>query len=316
MKYLKKFETTSQFDDFKNGSEWITPNVSYIVEANNVNFQPYVPPPILLGDIAYWDGSKVKIVSSDKWNSSLGTPVGVVVIPEGMLPDGKARIVSLKYVNADGTPADSRPALYWEKTGNYVDTTLTNYNRVPTTDNAGSTSTGSNHDGILPSDDTDNFTEATSFVDPTAKYWSTSLLIPSPYLGDNSTFNPEYSKDISGYNNALSDFNGLTNTQTLVGLGSDYQAANAAWNYTGGVNGTGLQWYLPAAGELGFLVARFKAINESITTAGGVAVNLDNFWSSSEYSSAYAYCLGMVIGLMHGGLKDDKSSVRPFAVLA
>ena len=320
MKYLKKFETTSQFDDFKNGSEWITPNISYIVEQSSLNFQPYVPPPpqpILLGEIAYWDGSKVKTVSSDKWTTSLGTPVGVVVIPEGMLPDGKARIVSLKYVNADGTPADSRPSLYWEKTGNYVDTTLTNYNRVPTTDNAGSTSTGSNHDGILPSDDTDNFTEATSFVDSTAKYWSTSLLIPSPYLGDNSTLNPEYSKTISGYNNALSDFNGLTNTQTLVGLGSDYQAANAAWNYTGGVSGTGLQWYLPAAGELGFLMSRFKAINNAITTAGGVAVDSAYFfWSSSEYSSDSACCLGMVIGLVGIGLKDDKSSVRPFAVLA
>ena len=45
MKYLKKFEKISQFEDFKNGSEWITPNVSYVVETSECNFQPYVPPP-------------------------------------------------------------------------------------------------------------------------------------------------------------------------------------------------------------------------------------------------------------------------------
>ena len=275
------------------------------------------PQPISLGDIAYWDGSNVKTISSDKWKTSLGTPVGVVVIPEGMLPDGKARIVSLKYVNADGTPADSEQYLMWGVYG--TDTSLTNYNRLPTTDNAGSTSTGISSYGFLPSDDTDNFFGATSFVDPAAKYHELAkVFIPSPYLGDNSTFNPEYSKVISGYNNALSDFNGLTNTQTLVGLGSNYQAANAAWNYTGGVSGTGLQWYLPAAGELGFLMPRFKAINESITTAGGVTVAVGSYYflSSSELSSYDVYYLERYPGDMNYDYKDNDYCVRPFAVLA
>ena len=310
MKYLKKFETTSEFDVFKTSDKWATPHVSYIVEANNVNFQPYVPPPILLGDIAYWDGSNVKTISSDKWNTSLGTPVGVVVIPEGMLPDGKPRIVSLKFVNADGTPSDSRQGLTWGGYG--TDTSLTNYYRLPTTDNAGSTSTGISSYGYLPSD---NFTGATSYVDPAAKYDDTSNLIPSPYLGDNSTLNPEYSKVMPEYNNPLSDFNGLTNTQTLVGLGTGYQAANACWNYTGGVSGTGLQWYLPAAGELGFLMPRFKAINAAITTAGGV-VGSGYFWSSSEYSPEYVYCLYTSYGFMDSYRKSVTSYyVRPFAVL-
>ena len=330
MKYLRLFQNDSQYSEFLTASDYIEPHVVMIQAGSEEPIlyfkslaepglpdQPTTPEgPISLGDIAYWDGSKVKTISSDKWTTSLGTPVGVVVIPSGMLPDGKARIVSMKYVKSDGAPADSGRGLCWEESGNYVDTPLTNYNRVPTTDNAGSTSTGSAALGYLPSD---NFTDVASFVDPTAKYKVDEpgpAFIPSPYLGDNSTFNPEYSKVISGYNNALSDFNGLTNTQTLVGLGSNYQAANAAWNYTGGVSGTGLQWYLPAAGELGFLMSRFKAINNAITTAGGVAVDTYYFWSSSEYLSKYAYCLYTSDGYVDITGKDYNIYVRPFAALA
>ena len=327
MKYLRLFQNDSQYSEFLTASDYIEPHVVMIQAGSEEPIlyfkslaepglpdQPTTPEgPISLGDIAYWDGSTVKTISSDKWTTSLGTPVGVVVIPEGMLPDGKARIISLKYVNADGTPSDSVQTLKWGVNG--TDTSLTNYNRVPTTDNAGSTSTGSNSYGYLPSD---NFTGATSFVDSAAKYRGTSSTsrIPSPYLGDNSTFNTEYSKAISGYNNLLSDFNGLTNTQTLVGLGSGYEAANACWNYTGGVNGTGLQWYLPAMGELGFLMIRFKAINNAITTAGGVAVDTYYFWSSSEYLSKYAYCLYTSDGYVDITGKDYNIYVRPFAALA
>ena len=97
-----------------------------------------------------------------------------------------------------------------------TDTTLTNYTKVPITNNTSNTSNSSNSFGFLPSD---NFTGSTSFVDSSAKYNLTSNLIPSPYNGNE--FNTDYSKEISG-NNALSDFKGLSNTQTLVGLGGIY----------------------------------------------------------------------------------------------
>ena len=60
MKYIKKFEKISQFEDFKNGSEWITPNVSYIVENKGCKFQPYIPPPQKIVNYirAYIDGLK------------------------------------------------------------------------------------------------------------------------------------------------------------------------------------------------------------------------------------------------------------------
>lgn len=317
MKYLKYLQTANDFELFKNSEDYILPNVSYVVETEDVSFEPYVapPPPISLCDIAYWDGSTVCTVSQSEWNSSLGTPVGVVIIPEGFAPDGKARMVGLKYATLAGTSSDSSVSLKWGLSG--IDTSLTNYTRIPTTDNAGSTSTGSDHYGYLPSD---NFTDTQSYVDPLAKYAGSSNLIPSPYLGDNRTFNPEYSKVISGHNNALSDFDGLGNTQTLVGLGTGYAAANACWNYDGGVSDTNIQWYLPAAGELGFLVCRLKAINEAIATVGGVAVDSSHFWSSSEseaYGAIFAYAMNTNRGYVDHTYRKayDYGYARAFAII-
>ena len=330
--YLKIFNTSSEYQTFVSG-DYATPNVSYVLETNSVYYHPYdgnepIEPDVPdvpdtpdtpsstanLCDIAYWDGSKVKTVSQDNWNSSLGTPVGVVVIPSGMLPDGKARMIGLKYATAAGTSSDSSLGMFWGGYG--TDTSLTNYTKVPTTDNAGSTSTGSNANGYLPSD---KFTGRTSFVDSTAKYSQTSNLIPSPYLGDDKTFNPEYSKEIlSGDTNVnvLSDFNGLSNTEYLVGLGNGYTAANAAHNYDGGVTGTDIQWYLPAMGELGFIMPRFNAINAAIQSVGGVAVYGDGgVWSSSEYSSNNVYTVTTGQGGVANYGKTFSISVRAFACL-
>ena len=310
MKYLKKFNNASEYETFKNSNEFLTPNVSFAVEDEIFYYQPYIPPPISLCDIAYWDGSAVKTVSKDNWSTSLGTPIGVVVIPEGMLPDGKARMVGLKPVDSSGNPSSSHVNIVWGSAD--TDTSLTNYTKVPTTDNAGSTSTGSNSYGYLPSD---KFTGTTSYVDSAAKYRTTSNLIPSPYLynGGELAFNPEYSKAIEG-NNALSDFNGLSNTEALIGLGTGYTAANACWNYFDGVSNT--QWYLPATGELGFLMPRFNEINSALTSVGGVAVvSSDNFWSSSEYSSNDAYYLNPGNGSINYFNKNDINSVRAFSLV-
>jgi hypothetical protein len=135
-------------------------------------------------------------------------------------------------------------------------------------------------------------------------------MIPSPYLGEAP--NPEYSKEISGYNNALSDFNGLSNTQTLVGLGAGYVAANAAYKYNDGASN--LQWYLPSMGELGYLMPRFNEINNVIKALGGVAVNGSNyFWSSSEYSNNVAYNLSANSGFVSYYDKVYDYYVRPFS---
>ena len=258
-----------------------------------------------VGDIAYWDGTKVKTVPSDKYYSSMGSPIGVVVIPEGFAPDGKTRIVSLYGVDITGNKVSLNVSMKWGPIN--TDTSLTNYTKVPTTDNNGSTSTGSSGYGYLPSD---KFTGSTSFVDPQTKYYGSTPYIPSPYLGNNP--NPEYYKTLNG-NNILSDFNGLNNTKTLVNLGSDYQAANAAWKYKDG--SSNLQWYLPGIGELGYLISRLKKINNTINVLNGIYLVNSGFWSSSEGDSKNAYNVGTGDGNTYSYSKTHRFYVRPFAII-
>ena len=42
MKYIRRFKTSSDYEVFKNGSDWITPNIVYINENSNLYLQPYV----------------------------------------------------------------------------------------------------------------------------------------------------------------------------------------------------------------------------------------------------------------------------------
>ena len=314
MKYFRVFETESNYTDFVNGSDYVTPNLCVIRSTGGTKCKPYIPPPpaAVAGDVAYWDGSKIKTTPYSKWNTSLGAPVGVVVVPEGFAPDGRARIIGLKPVDNKGNQSSSHVFMQWKANSNYVDTELINYTEVPTTDNAGSTSTGFGSKGYLPSD---KFTGTTSYVDTKAKYSMTSNLIPSPYLGESP--NPEYYKEIlsNGINvNALSDFNGLSNTEILVGLGSDYVAANAAWKYKDGTSN--LQWHLPAMGEFGYLMPRFNEINSVITALDGVAVKDGGaFWSSSEYNSEKACYLSAYDGSVGPAFEGSRLYVYPFAIL-
>ena len=309
MKYLKYFEQASAYEAYKNGSDYILPNVSYVEENDTIFYESKVLELAVAGDIAYWNGSKVKTVSQDNWDSSLGIPVGVVVVPSGFAPDGKARMLSLNWASSSSTSSTSASSMKWSNVK--VDTSLTNYNRVPTTDNAGSTTTGYNKNGYLPSD---KFTGATSYVDSTAKYNSSYDMIPSPYLGDKP--NPAYYAEISGYNNALADFDGKGNTDVLVALGSDYIAANAARNYKA-AGAEEIEWYLPAEGELGYMIVRFNKIQAALTKVN--APQLDGsgyYWSSSEYSSNDVYDMGANNGYVYNSnSKTNYHSVRPFAII-
>jgi hypothetical protein len=302
MWYLFRFKTKADYDAYKQNSNWMRPNLSAIEESKLAKFNKVIS----LGDVAYWNGGSVYTVAKDKWSSLLGTPIGVVVIPSGMLPDGKARMIGLKPVDNNGNASSSHVQMAWGPNG--TNTSLTDYNHLPITDNIGLTSTGSDYTGRLPSD---KFTGSQSFVDSKSKYNGTSKLIPSPYLGDDKTLNPEYSKEIDK-GNMFGDFNGLQNTEVLVGLGSDYVAASAAWKYSDGVSDT--QWYLPAMGELGFILPRFNVINDAITAVGGIMPNF-GIWSSSEASGGYANRLNPNTGAASNYNTRTNGCVRPFAML-
>lgn len=290
------------------GSGYAVLQDKQIVENRVLNKEPLI---YNITDIAYWDGMQIKVVSENNWKSSLGTPIGVVVIPTGILPDGKARIVAVNTVDINGNPSTEYINVDWGDTT--IDTPLINFDKLPRTNNK-STITPATF-GYLP---TDMDTGTPSITDPKAKYLETSTLIPSPYLND--TLNPEYSNALEGGNNALSDFNGMINTSTLVNLGDSYIAANMAWKYSDGASPT--QWYLPSIGELGFLAVRRNAINNVLNKIGGVPIipkYQHYLWSSTEEKAYSAYGLlssNYVTGIgKDGDLPAYSYYVRPFAMI-
>lgn len=45
MKYLKEFETHAEYEAYKNGQDYLTPNVSWCVDLDEVHFNKYTPQP-------------------------------------------------------------------------------------------------------------------------------------------------------------------------------------------------------------------------------------------------------------------------------
>ena len=318
MKHLKLFQVESEYNSYKNGSDYVLPNVSYVEETKSVWYDALKSFGHEVGDIclANANGDK-KFIKVGESIPDGYEPIGVVVIPSShdVYGTGECAVLSLKYMNYT-TPNEgsiSYQGMYWGGYGTEI-TGMTNYNQVPyiaasasaQTDTYSPTINGTSGNTYLPSD---NFTGSTCGHDTSAKYYGTSVKpAPSPYLTDGSR-NPLYyqTSSPSTMANALSDFNGVSNTNIIIGLAtaqSDwktatsitnsydsgyYPAACCCWRYStvGTVQG---DWYLPACGELGYLCARFKTINNAIQylidlgfsdSCSLVAIN--NFWSSSEY---------------------------------
>lgn len=80
------------------------------------------------GDVAYWDGAEVKTIPLIKYEESLGTAIGVVVIPSVHMTDSKIRIISLHAVNESGGNGDGR-SIKWSQVSR--DTSISNYTEVP-----------------------------------------------------------------------------------------------------------------------------------------------------------------------------------------
>ena len=136
-------------------------------------------------------------------------------------------------------------------------------------------------------------------------YYSFPSYIPSPYLTDGSRNSGYYqTTEPLTTGNALADFDGRGNTDKIIAqrgtkdytswkptfdLQSDYPAASCCdmFHTEGTQQG---DWYLPACGELGYIMPPFNKINDAInkmsTTYGssvGVELNSSDYyhWSST-----------------------------------
>lgn len=251
--------------------------------------------------------------------------IGVVVIPtsHNVYGNGQPGIIALKSISCI-TPDEGAMTNELISWGNYkVDhPELTNYQKMV------SIGTCENFNDIsvqmrvyFPSDSFSTVTNPDG--DKLAGYFyndATKYCAPSPYNVDGFSRNPIYHSTDYG-TNALSDFDGYNNTailltkataedwktvDQLVNPASDdpadtagYQpAACACWRYhtTGTEQG---DWYLPSIAEIGYVVARYSVIDDSISAINrwnpnsALPIPPEGISSSTEFSAWYenAVCI-------------------------
>ena len=165
-------------------------------------------------------------------------------------------------------------------------------------------------------------------------------LIPSPYLS-NGSINPifrsegtvgaalsgrEYTDILLNLSTAQADWK-TAETITNSYSSNYYPAACTTWRYSTVGTSQG-DWYLPSIGELLYVPARAKQIQEALDAIGNVLkfngeesmvgasfrdMSFFCAWSSSEFSGSYARYLGTVDGVADYGAKDLGSPVVAFA---
>lgn len=332
---------------FKNGKK-LTPAIGSAgllkIMMNGSQLWPEISKEIPLqdtkaGDVLLWDKAGVRklFVSSDdlsSYPSDSYTPIGIVVIPAShdVYGDGSCGVMSLKEMNCDtpSTGGTSEQSMDWGIYGTDI-SALSNLDQVPTGNTSNGIPTGQTSYAYLPSD---KFSGTQCAHDTDAFYYSSSY-IPSPYLTDGSR-NPGYyqTSSPSSSSNAMSDFDGIGNTEKIITqrgtkdynswtpdrtTEADYPAASCCDMFHTEGTSQG-DWYLPACGELGYIMPPFNKINQAITnirTAYGSSVGVElytnlDYWSSTEYSSNYVRNVYTYNGYVGNINKLNSHYVRAF----
>lgn len=310
------------------------------------------------GDVCAYDGSNKRffrfVDSGATDNIKNYTPIGVVVVPASHTDDGSARVMSLAvmdYNNPDEGNISKNVGIYYGGVG-YDISTLPNLDQAPYIADSVSVLPGSQtlvgFEYIsypnLPSDyyvGTSN-----SYPNPfdTKTAWgnssndSTNLAGPSPYLEDGTKNEIYHSTANTG--NVLADMNGKTNTEKILavdnGGSTDWQTASTitntditetihpavqcCWRFhtTGTTQG---DWYLPSGGELGYLAARWKVINASISKVASfgfsaLSLSVSHLNSSTESSTNGYITLSFYSDNAHFGSTSKRSLLYTRSFLA
>ena len=129
---------------------------------------------------------------------------------------------------------------------------------------------------------------------------------------------PQLSQDPATWTaGALSDFNGQTNTVTILAAQSDgtldYTIGKAVMDFRNGSNNEGYtDWFIPSCGELAFMFLKKTELNTLLGKVSGSAFSSSAYWSSSEYGSAGAWRVNFSHGYVdyYYGTKDTDIYVR------
>ena len=120
--------------------------------------------------------------------------------------------------------------------------------------------------------------------------------------------------NFTSQSSASTDYDSCGNTDKIVAQGnaSTYPAAWAARKYAP-TEATKGKWCLPAAGIMTNIYNNQGTIQDAISKVGGVSYPSCCNWSSSEFSSNYAWrsTLNFSYGLTSNGTKGSSNYVRP-----
>ena len=293
-KFITDFDTTSEYNSAK--SNFDLPHVSLTEDDMVVHYHPLVAK---LYDYLYEDGSFGK-------KDATKTAIGICVIPGGVLPDGKARFMSLKGMTLTSpNEGGSDTKIFWGGVESDIPS-LTNFHGVVTGD---ATARGSDSDGYVPKNGS----------------YSSTPHIPSPI---------DY---FSAYSSrgATSDLDGKANTEKILAVDNAastawqtaasftntgttatvHPAAQCCWRFNPGSTNQG-DWYLPAVGELAFIMPKFNELNTAISDVNGVQLDgNDDYWSSTECDERRAWRVFTRNGRVYDYDKDGSGYARAFLAL-
>ena len=236
------------------------------------------------------------IVSADKIDDSFPTedytPIGIVAVPSSHTDNQRPRIMSIVHMNCDTLESGSTEIQFmdWGETNTAVNELAQKqgYPYIGTSNTSVTTNASVQFTTsyfFLPSDaNGENGIENFIYENPSNSnehfYYNVSgdrvFYMCSPYKEDGSKDTRYF--DTSNTGNVLADFDGKSNTDKIISYrgskdystwkptynnGADYPAASCCdMFYTVGTNQG--DWYLPSAGEMGYVMVRKKSINNSL----------------------------------------------------
>lgn len=270
------------------------PHVSLTKDDMAVHYHPLVPK---LYDYLYEDGSFGK-------KDATKTAIGVCVIPGGVLPDGKARFMSLKGMTLTSpNEGGSNTYIYWGGAESDIPS-LTNFQTVVTGD---TTAAGTNYSGYVPKNGS----------------YSSTPHIPSPI---------DYFSAYSS-SGATSDLDGKANTEKILAVDNAastawqtaasitnrsttatvHPAAQCCWRFNPGSTNQG-DWYLPSIGELAFIMPNFNDLQAAISDVSGVQLD-EVYLSSTEWDEIYVWMVSIETSGVYSEIKESVYYVRAFLAL-
>lgn len=305
---------------------YINSKLEKIINGSELFFDTIPVCETMPGDICIYDNvtDKKLFVSNDYHLNEVPvnrfTPIGIVVVPgiHAVYGANSCGIISLVGMScnspSNGTIGNDDTMCFAPQTDIGP---LKNYNVVIVEDGSG---------GLK--------TNGFGYLSKNGNYVSTTLRIPDPYLSDMSR-NPDYHNTSISVYNAMADFNGRANSNAVLSTrgnkdyntwvptsttGTDYAAVSCCDMFFTEGTSQG-DWYLPGAGELGYMMSKWDIIRNSFTSLndkyGNICKQLEDnssYWTSSEHNAKNTRYVHTDNGMGHT-TKTTSCKVRAFTVV-